>query len=81
MTTTVRRPQPFLVPEYCKGCGRCVASCAKGCISLGTEIQTLTGLVPIVLDLPIGHGETNLSLPLGRSAVLDGDAGTLTPIA
>lgn len=37
--------------------------------------------VPIVLDLPIGHGATNLSLPLGRSAVLDGDAGTLTPIA
>lgn len=37
--------------------------------------------VPIVLGLPIGHGAANISLPLGRSAVLDGDVGLLTPIA
>jgi pyruvate/2-oxoacid:ferredoxin oxidoreductase alpha subunit/NAD-dependent dihydropyrimidine dehydrogenase PreA subunit len=51
VTTTARKPPPFLVPEYCKGCGRCIAACTKDCISLGTEINPLTGLVPIVLDL------------------------------
>ena len=51
MTTTVRKPPPFLLPEYCKGCGRCIAACPKDCISLGTEINPVTGLVPVVLDL------------------------------
>ena len=51
MTTLTRKPMPFLVPEYCKGCGRCITSCTKGCITPGTEINPLTGLVPVVLDL------------------------------
>ncbi|MGZ4805081.1 MAG: 4Fe-4S binding protein, partial [Ilumatobacteraceae bacterium] len=56
MTTIAEKPLPFLVPEYCKGCGRCIASCIKDCISLGTEINPLTGLVPIVLDLTRCNG-------------------------
>jgi pyruvate/2-oxoacid:ferredoxin oxidoreductase alpha subunit/ferredoxin len=56
VTTLVRKPRPFLVPAYCKGCGRCIASCTKGCISLGTEINPLTGLVPIMLDLTECNG-------------------------
>jgi pyruvate/2-oxoacid:ferredoxin oxidoreductase alpha subunit/NAD-dependent dihydropyrimidine dehydrogenase PreA subunit len=47
----VRKAPPFLVAEYCKGCGRCIASCTKGCIALGAEINPATGLVPVVLDL------------------------------
>ena len=45
------KPKPFLVPEYCKGCGRCVSVCVKGCIAFADEINPTTGLVPIVLDL------------------------------
>jgi len=50
MTRVVERPKPFVVPEYCKGCGRCIRSCSKGCIAIGTEINPETGLIPIVLD-------------------------------
>ncbi len=45
------KPKPFLVPEYCKGCGRCVSVCVKGCIAFDDEINPTTGIVPIVLDL------------------------------
>ena len=51
MTTIHDRPLPSLMPEYCKGCGRCIAACLKDCISVGTEIHPVTGLVPVVLDL------------------------------
>ena len=39
MTSLAERPKPFVVPEYCKGCGRCIGSCVKGCIASGTEIN------------------------------------------
>jgi len=45
------RPKPFLLPEYCKGCGRCIDACAKDCITAGHQINPLTGLVPVELDL------------------------------
>ena len=45
------RPKPFLLPEYCKGCGRCIDACAKDCITPGHLIHPLTGLVPVELDL------------------------------
>jgi pyruvate/2-oxoacid:ferredoxin oxidoreductase alpha subunit/NAD-dependent dihydropyrimidine dehydrogenase PreA subunit len=50
------KPKPFVFPEYCKGCGRCIESCPKGCISAGTEINPLTGLIPIELDLEACNG-------------------------
>jgi pyruvate/2-oxoacid:ferredoxin oxidoreductase alpha subunit/NAD-dependent dihydropyrimidine dehydrogenase PreA subunit len=53
VTTIEERPLPSLVPELCKGCDRCVASCTKGCILPGTEINPVTGLVPVVLDLTL----------------------------
>ncbi|MBI4676352.1 MAG: hypothetical protein HY748_02090, partial [Elusimicrobia bacterium] len=35
-TTKVKeKPKPFLLPAYCKGCGRCIAACVKGCITPG----------------------------------------------
>ena len=56
MTTVAERPKPFVIPEFCKGCGRCITSCPKGCITMGTEINPVTGLVPIVLDLTKCNG-------------------------
>ncbi len=51
MPSVEEKPKPFLVPEYCKGCGRCVSVCTKGCIAFADEINPTTGLVPVVLDL------------------------------
>jgi len=45
------RPKPFLEPEYCKGCLRCIEACPRGCITPGTTINPATGLVPVALDL------------------------------
>src|SRR5215208_8083129 len=50
------RPKPFVLPEMCKGCGRCIDSCPKHCISAGTEINPETGLIPILLDLDACNG-------------------------
>jgi 2-oxoglutarate/2-oxoacid ferredoxin oxidoreductase subunit alpha len=55
-TTERERPKPFVFPEYCKGCGRCIEACPKHCISHGTEINPATGLIPIVLDLEACNG-------------------------
>ncbi len=44
-------------------------------------LERLGGLgVPLVLDLPVGHGRVNLTVPLGARARLDGAAGLLTPL-
>jgi pyruvate/2-oxoacid:ferredoxin oxidoreductase alpha subunit/NAD-dependent dihydropyrimidine dehydrogenase PreA subunit len=51
MPTTAEKPKPFLLPQYCKGCGRCIEACARHCIEMGTEINPQTGLVPVVLHL------------------------------
>ena len=51
MAQLKERPKPFLLPDYCKGCGRCISACVKGCITLGDKINSATGLVPVVLDL------------------------------
>lgn len=44
------RPKPFLRPEYCKGCGRCVAACPKKCISSTGEVNPETGCVPVQIN-------------------------------
>ena len=51
MPTAVEKPKPVLLPQYCKGCGRCIEACARRCIEMGTEINPQTGLVPVVLHL------------------------------
>jgi pyruvate/2-oxoacid:ferredoxin oxidoreductase alpha subunit/NAD-dependent dihydropyrimidine dehydrogenase PreA subunit len=51
MAQLKERPKPFLLPDYCKGCGRCISACAKGCISFDKEIDAATGYVPVVIDL------------------------------
>ncbi|MGW8266615.1 MAG: DUF362 domain-containing protein, partial [Longimicrobiales bacterium] len=45
------KPKPFLYPEYCKACGRCIEACRFGCIVEGTEINPETGLMPVEIDL------------------------------
>jgi NAD-dependent dihydropyrimidine dehydrogenase PreA subunit len=46
-----KRPEPFLFPQFCKACGRCIEACPKECIEMGTEIDPATGLTPVVVDL------------------------------
>jgi pyruvate/2-oxoacid:ferredoxin oxidoreductase alpha subunit/NAD-dependent dihydropyrimidine dehydrogenase PreA subunit len=48
---TSRRPKPFLLARYCKGCARCIEACAKKCIELAPGIHPETGLVPVVVHL------------------------------
>jgi len=43
------RPAPELRPELCKGCGRCLAACAHGCLEAGGAVHPESGLVPVVL--------------------------------
>jgi pyruvate/2-oxoacid:ferredoxin oxidoreductase alpha subunit/NAD-dependent dihydropyrimidine dehydrogenase PreA subunit len=45
------RPRPQLAPQFCKGCGRCIESCAHHCIEAGQSIHPGTGLIPVVLHL------------------------------
>ena len=51
MAQPKKSPKPFLLPDYCKGCGRCLSACAKHCITPGEGIHSATGFVPVVLDL------------------------------
>lgn len=51
VSTEVRRPKPFLFPEFCKGCGRCITVCLKHSIALGDHINPKTGVVPVEIDL------------------------------
>ncbi|MFH1329139.1 MAG: 4Fe-4S dicluster domain-containing protein [Actinomycetota bacterium] len=42
---------PHLTAEYCKGCGRCMPACARGCITLAPAVNAESGLLPVVIDL------------------------------
>jgi pyruvate/2-oxoacid:ferredoxin oxidoreductase alpha subunit/NAD-dependent dihydropyrimidine dehydrogenase PreA subunit len=46
-----RRPKPFLVPEFCKGCGRCITVCNRHSITFDDRINPRTGVVPVEIDL------------------------------
>jgi pyruvate/2-oxoacid:ferredoxin oxidoreductase alpha subunit/NAD-dependent dihydropyrimidine dehydrogenase PreA subunit len=72
------RPKPFLDPVFCKACLRCVDACPKGCITAGTTINPVTGLMPVELHLDACNG-CSLCIaacpePFGlRSGAPDGD--------
>lgn len=55
-TKTKIRPKPFLFPQMCKACGRCIDACPKHCIEMGTEIDPMTGFAPITVDLEVCNG-------------------------
>ncbi len=50
------RPRPFLYPDFCKACGRCIEACPKDCIHVGSEIDPATGLTPVTIDLEQCNG-------------------------
>ena len=50
------RPKPFLEPEYCKGCLRCIEACPRECIVPGSAINPVTGLTPVELNLENCNG-------------------------
>lgn len=70
------RPKPYLYPELCKACGRCIEACPPGCISFGEEIEPATGLVPVVVDLEecTGCGLCFVACPepFGLTPTMDG---------
>ena len=59
------RFKPFVSAAYCKSCGRCIAACPKGCISLGGEVNHESGFVPVKIDYTecIGCGICASSCP------------------
>ncbi len=50
------RPKPFLLPHYCKACGRCIEACPKHCIATGEEIDPVSGFRPVEVDLEACNG-------------------------
>jgi pyruvate/2-oxoacid:ferredoxin oxidoreductase alpha subunit/ferredoxin len=50
-TMAMPRRKPELSPEYCKGCDRCLDSCAYDCFTLGREVHPVSGFVPVALDI------------------------------
>jgi len=56
MSLATERPRPFLLPEYCKGCGRCITACQRHSIRLRQEIDQHTGLTPVEIDLSTCNG-------------------------
>ncbi len=58
MVTTQKRarPKPFLLPQLCKACGRCIEACPKHCIEFGTAIDPATGLRPVVVHEELCNG-------------------------
>ena len=51
IAATSGRAKPVVSPEYCKGCGRCIDSCAYHCIEAGQRVHEATGAVPVTLHL------------------------------
>lgn len=45
------RALPFLLPQYCKGCGRCIDACPKHLIEHDDHVNPETGLLPVHIDL------------------------------
>jgi len=42
-----------LLPQLCKGCGRCIEACPKHGISFGTEINQESGFIPVTIDYEV----------------------------
>lgn len=80
-TLTKTKNMPYVLPQYCKGCGRCIDSCTKDCITVGTEINPATGVNPIQIDLTnctsCGLCVTACPEPFGLKMIESGCEGDL----
>jgi ferredoxin len=56
MVAVKERPKPVVLPQLCKGCGRCIDACPRHCITMGHEINQESGLIPIVIDYEVCNG-------------------------
>ncbi len=56
MSVRTHRPPPVVLPQLCKGCGRCLDACPKHCITMGHEVNQESGLIPIVIDYDVCNG-------------------------
>ncbi len=56
MPTPKIRPKPVIIPELCKGCGRCVEACPKHCFYLSNTINPESGFIPVAVDLEKCNG-------------------------
>jgi pyruvate/2-oxoacid:ferredoxin oxidoreductase alpha subunit/NAD-dependent dihydropyrimidine dehydrogenase PreA subunit len=45
------RARPELNPESCKGCGRCIEACARGCLERAADLHPRSGFLPVALRL------------------------------
>ena len=74
MSNRRERQKPFLLPRFCKGCGRCIESCAKQCIELAPGIDPRDG--PRARGAASGglHGLRPLHRCLSRAVRPAGDA-------
>ena len=55
-STKPKKPRPFLFPQFCKSCGRCITACPKHAIEMSNEIEPATGLTPVVVDTDLCNG-------------------------
>ena len=53
MAKAHEKPRVVVLPELCKGCGRCLESCPRHGIALGTEVNQASGYIPIVIDYDV----------------------------
>ncbi len=53
MATKKKRPEVVLLPELCKGCGRCIDACPKDGIDFADTINQDSGLVPVHIDYDV----------------------------
>ncbi len=45
------RALPFLLPQYCKGCGRCIDACPKHLIHQDAHVNAESGMLPVHVDM------------------------------
>jgi pyruvate/2-oxoacid:ferredoxin oxidoreductase alpha subunit/NAD-dependent dihydropyrimidine dehydrogenase PreA subunit len=81
MVKKKEKPKPFLLPQFCKGCGRCIDACPKDCIRLGEQVNQESGFIPVLLNLDDCNG-CGLCLsacpePYGLLPSMDGDESRL----
>ena len=56
VSDTKDRPKPFLFPQFCKACGRCIPACPKDAITMGNDIDPRTGNTAVIVDEELCNG-------------------------